>query len=328
MKLGIIGTGTIVQEFLPKLVHIDGLEVVAIQGTPSTIDEVNAMCKENNVAYGVATFEELLQCDIDTVYVAVPNYIHFMYCKDALENGLNVICEKPLCSNYKESKILTDLAKERKLFFFEAITTIYLPNYLKIKEWLPLIGDIKLVQSQYSQYSRRYNAFKEGEILPAFDPNKSGGALMDLGLYNLAYIMGLFGMPKSYSYYANIERDIDTSGIMTLQYDDFVALCVAAKDCKGNMGGIIQGTKGCIKTNFPPNLVGEASLELYDGAKETFDDGSTWQRLIPEFTTFINTINHLDYDFCYRQLELSLNISKVQTEARLQAGVIFPADKN
>ena len=328
MRLGIIGTGTIVQEFLPKLINIDGLEVVALQGTPTTMDEVNAMCKANNIPNGVDAFEKLIKCDIDTVYIAVPNFIHFVYCKEALENGLNVICEKPLCSNYKESKILADLAKEKKLFLFEAITTIYMPNFLKIKEWLPLIGDVKVVQSQYSQYSRRYNAFKEGEILPAFDPNKSGGALMDLGLYNLAYIMGLFGMPRKVDYHANIERNIDTSGVMMLRYDNFVALSVAAKDCKGNYGGIIQGTNGCIKTNFPPNLVGEVTLELNDGTKETFDDGSTWQRLVPEFTTFINIINNLDYKYCYEKLELSLSISKVQTEARLQAGVVFPADNN
>ncbi len=327
MKLGIIGSGFIVQEFLPKLVDLDDVEVIAVQGTPDTINQVKELCNANGVKNAVETFEELCKLDIDTVYVAVPNYLHFMYCKQSMEHGYNVICEKPMCSNYNETLSLKEMAQEKKLFLFEAITTLYLPNYRKIKEWLSRIGIIKLVQSEYTQYSRRYNAFRDGEVLPAFDPKKSGGALMDLNLYNLYYVMGLFGKPVSCKYYANIERNIDTSGIAVLQYDTFIATCLAAKDCKGKYGGIIQGTNGCIKSSYPPNLVGEITLELNDGTKEVFDDGSAMQRLIPEFTTFISTINSKDYKFCYEMLDMSLAVSKIQTELRLEAGVKFPADE-
>lgn len=327
MRLGIIGTGFIIKEFLPKLVKMEGIDVTAIQGTPDSMTEVETLCKENGISNGVATFDELLKCDIDTVYIAVPNFIHFMYCKQALENGLNVICEKPLCSNYKEAKILVDLAKEKQLFLFEAITTIHLPNYQKIREWIPRIGELKIIQSQYSQYSRRYDAFRNGEILPAFDPAKSGGALMDLNLYNLYYVVGLFGLPVSSEYYANIERGIDTSGTVVLRYRDFIAVCTAAKDCKGESGSIIQGTKGYIKSASSPNLVGKAVLRLNDGTEEDFDDGSAMQRLIPEFTAFMNAINRHDYAFCEDCMEKSLNVSRVQTDVRLKAGIVFPADE-
>lgn len=40
MKLGIIGTGIIVQEFLPKLVKIEGIEVLGLQGIPQEMDLV------------------------------------------------------------------------------------------------------------------------------------------------------------------------------------------------------------------------------------------------------------------------------------------------
>lgn len=327
MKLGIIGSGVIVEEFLPKLINMKGIEILGIQGVKDMMHEVKRLCDENRISCATYDFDELCATGIDTVYIAVPNFLHFNYCDKALDKGLNVIVEKPMTSNYKEAKHLSEKAKEKQLFFFEAITTVYLGNYKKIKEWLPRIGEVKLVQSQYSQYSRRYDAFSKGEILPAFDCKKSGGALMDLNLYNLHYVMGLFGLPKTSKYYANIEHDIDTSGILILEYEKFVASCIAAKDCKGIYGGIIQGTKGCIKSKYPPNLVGEVILELNDGTIEKYDDGSAKERLIPEFTSFVNAINTNDLEFCYHQLDKSLSVSKVQTEARINAGIHFPADE-
>lgn len=185
MKLGIIGAGLIVQEFLPRLKQMEGLDILGIQGTPKSMSAVERLCQENGVPEAISDFEDLCALGIDTVYIAIPNFLHFDYCKKALEHGLNAIVEKPMTSNDKEARILADLAREKGLFLFEAITTLYLPAYEKIKEWLPRIGTVKMAQSRYSQYSRRYDAFQNGEILPVFDPAKAGGALMDLNLYNL-----------------------------------------------------------------------------------------------------------------------------------------------
>lgn len=327
MKLGIVGSGVIVQEFLPKLVEMEGIDIIGIQGVKDAMDSVCELCEKNHVPVATHDFDELCASGIDTVYIAVPNFLHFDYCKKALEKGMNVIVEKPMTSNLKEALYLQMLAKEKKLFLFEAVTTLYLGNYKKIQEWLPLIGDIKLVQSQYSQYSRRYDAFREGNVLPAFDPEKSGGALMDLNLYNLHYVMGLFGKPEEAKYYANVECGIDTSGILVMKYSSFQATCIAAKDCKGIYGGVIQGTNGCIKSNYPANLVGEVTLELNDGTKQSYDDGGAKARLIPEFTAFVKAINENDLEFCYRQMEKSVNVCEVQTKARIEAGIHFPADE-
>ena len=327
MKLGIIGTGMIVNHFLPFLVKMEGLSVNDILSTPRSINKAKELAAQYGIANVTSDFDELCGFDIDTVYVAVPNYMHFDYCKKAMERKLNVIVEKPMVSNDTEAKALRDIAVSSHCFLFEAITTLYLGNYQKVKEWLPRIGTVKIAQSQYSQYSSRYNAFRAGEVLPAFDPAKAGGALMDLNLYNIHYIMGLFGMPKSYKYYANVERDIDTSGTLIMEYDGFQAICLAAKDSKGLRGGIIQGTDGVIKTDVSPNLVGKAVLELNDGTVEEYDDGFTNKRMIPEFEAFIKAINTEDYDFCYEMLDKSVAVAEVQTKARLAAGIVFDADK-
>ncbi|MFR2502999.1 MAG: hypothetical protein ACLS85_11090 [Coprobacillus cateniformis] len=122
----------------------------------------------------------------------------------------------------------------------EAVSTQYLPNTLKIKELLPTLGQIKIVSANYSQYSSRYDAFKAGEVLPAFNPAMSGGALMDLNIYNINLVVALFGKPLNVNYEANIQRGIDTSGILTLDYDSFKCVCIGAKDCKAPVATNIQ----------------------------------------------------------------------------------------
>lgn len=326
MKLGIVGAGLIVREFLPQLTRLDGLEVAGLMGTPASIDKTRALARENGVPCVTSDFEELCAAGIDTVYAAVPNFLHFSYCKQALERDLNVIVEKPMTSNYREAKELSDLARANRRFLFEAITTLYLGNYQKAREWLPRVGAVKLVQSQYTQYSSRYDAFRGGEVPPVFDPAKSGGALMDLGLYCLHFVMGLFGRPQAARYRANVERGIDTGGVLTMEYPGFQALCVAAKDCGGVYGSVIQGTGGVIRAELTPNLVGRVTLTLNDKTGESYDDGGHLNRAAPEFAAFIKAVNTQDYDFCYAQLDKSLAVSEVQTRARLEAGIVFPAD--
>ena len=327
MKLGIIGKGNIVKEYLPQLAQVEGLEVVALMGSPGKEMEAASFCAAHGITNCAASLEEMVSLGVDTVYVATPNLFHFDQCKAALELGLDVICEKPLCANFVQTKALAELAKEKGRFLFEAITTLHYPNYHAIRQLLPRIGQIKLVQSQFCQYSSRYDAFLKGIVHPVFDPEKAGGTLVDLSVYNLFFVMGLFGMPESVQYLANVDRGIDTSGILTMKYPDFPAVCVAAKDCAGNSGCLIQGTLGVIRTALQPSRLGEVRLELNDGTVEAFDDGSDLSRAEMEFRVFVEAIARADYDFCYGLLEKSLEVANVMTQARLQAGVIFPCDE-
>lgn len=327
MKLGIIGAGGIVQEFLPKLRNIHGLEILGVQGTKRSKEKVEELCAKHEIAHAVDSFDALCALGIDTVYIAVPNHLHFTYCKQALEKGLHVIVEKPMTSNLKEALILKQLAEEKQLFLFEAITTLYLDNFHTIEKWLPRIGTVKLVQSQFSQYSRRYDAFLAGEVLPVFDPEKSGGAMMDLNLYNLHLIMGLFGKPEKIQYYANLEKGIDTNGMLIMQYEHFTALALAAKDSKGISGAVLQGTKGCIKTDSCANAIGKVTLELNDGTIEERESRNMSDRMIPEFEAFVQAISEGNLAFCYEMLDKSIAVCEVQTDARMSAGIIFPADR-
>ena len=328
MKLAIIGSGMIVKDFLDVMPYLNGVELRAIYGRRGSEEKLNNLKNEHNIKEIFYDYEELLKSDVDTVYIALPNNLHFEFSKKALEYNKNVIVEKPITSNYKEAKILNDLAREKKLFLFEAITTEYLPNYLKIKELLPTLGDIKIVQCNYSQYSSRYNSFKEGKVLPAFDPEFSGGALMDINIYNIHYVVGLFGKPKNIEYYPNIERGIDTSGILILDYEMFKCVCVGAKDCKAPIANNIQGENGCIYMDTPVNSCEGFKIIMNDGNTTFINENKYDNRMVNEFIDFINAIKNNDLDMCYKMLEHSLSVSEIQTTARKKAGIVFKADIN
>lgn len=326
MKLGIIGAGMIVKELLSITPLLENLHLEAICGTPQNEENMNELKNKYGIKRVLYNYDELLSLDLDAVYIGLPNNLHFEYSKKALEANINVIVEKPFTSTYKEALILSELAKEKKLFLFEAITNQYFPNYKKIKELLPTLGNIKIVQCNYSQYSSRYTSFKEGNILPAFNPEFSGGALMDLNIYNIHYVVGLFGKPKNVEYYPNVEKGIDTSGILILDYEKFKCVCIGAKDCKAPIANNIQGDKGCIYQDTPANVCERFELLMNDGTSSKINENNYEHRMVNEFIEFADMIKNNDLESCYKMLEHSVMVSEIQTIARRKGGIVFPGD--
>ena len=228
MKLGILGTGKIVQEFLPWLVEHTPFTVQAVCSTPRSAAKAAELCAQYQIPQHTTNYFELLQW-VDAVYIAVPNLQHARYARVALEAGKHVIVEKPMAVTAAETEELAALAQRKRLFLFEAMTTQYQPNYAKLRELLPRVGTVRMVQCSFSQYSSRYDAFCAGQTPPVFDPLCAGGALMDLGVYNVSYIVGLFGEPNKAVYAANMERNIDTSGVLMMDYSGFKAVSHSAK---------------------------------------------------------------------------------------------------
>lgn len=85
----------------------------------------------------------------------------------------------------------------KKLVILEAVTNSYLPTYNFIRASLEEIGNVKIVSMNYSQYSSKYDMLKSGDITSVFDKDKASGALMDLNIYNLHFVIGLFKMPEN-----------------------------------------------------------------------------------------------------------------------------------
>ena len=326
MKLGIVGSGKIVQEFLPWLAASRAFEVAALCSTPRSADKAAALCAQYGVPLHTTEYEQLLAA-VDTVYIALPNLLHTAYAKAALEAGRNVIVEKPLAPCASEAAALSALAHRKGCFLFEAMTTQYLENYRKLRQLLPRVGQVKLVQCNFSQYSSRYDAFCAGQTAPVFDPKQAGGALMDLGVYNVSYIVGLFGEPQQVHYAANIERGIDTSGILTMEYSSFKAVSIAAKDCAAPARYVIQGTKGYLLQKSTANICGAVTFHANDGREEHFSLNGRRPRCAAEFEAFAHAIDTGDQELCSGMLDTSLAVSRVLTAARRDAQIRFPCDR-
>lgn len=325
MKLAILGTGMIVKDLMTTYQELN-IEKTYVLATEKSKEKSNEMVEKYHLDKVYTDYDELLQSDIDTVYCALPNSLHYSFSKKALENGKNVIIEKPITANSKELEDLIETANKKNLMIFEAMNLHYTPAFLSLKEDLKKLGDIKIVSFNYSQYSSRYNAFKEGTILPAFDYHKAGGALMDLNVYNIHALIDLFGKPVYHKYMANIERNIDTSGMMIFDFEHFKALCIGAKDCKAPLMNTIQGNLGAIVVKSPLSQMTEYEICYNDGTSEV-KSFEKKHRLIYEFKEFMRMMEEKDVKKQKEMLDLSLFISKLMEEGRMQEGIVFDNDK-
>ena len=265
--------------------------------------------------------------DIELVYIATPNSLHYAQTRAALLAGKNVLCEKPFVPTVAEADELIALAKEKHLFLFEAITTAHHPNYALAKQYLDDIGSLRIVSCTFCQYSSRYDALLSGQVPPVFDPACCGGALMDLNLYNVHFVVGLFGEPMLVSYHPNLYRNgIDTSGILTMDYSGFKAVSIAAKDCAAPARYIIQGTKGYLLQKSTANFCGGVTFHPYKGKEEHFNLSAGRPRQAAEFHAFARAIESEDMELCSRMLDTSVAVSRVLETARRDAGIRFTTD--
>lgn len=254
MKVGIVGNGMIVPIAIEAMLRAE-IEVTALwcrngsKGKP--------IAEKYHIQNQYTDYQVFLGDDsFDTVYIGLTNTLHYQYAKDAILAGKHVIVEKPFTVSVTEAKELQSLALKYGCMLFEAILSRYSQNYEHLREELPKIGNIKLIQANFSKYSSRYDKFRKGIMTPTFDKACGGGALMDLNVYNIHFVVGLFGMPKKVQYYPNLaENGVDTSGILIMEYPDFQAVCTAAKDSSSDPFVIIQGEEGTIVYPERPGYV-------------------------------------------------------------------------
>jgi predicted dehydrogenase len=328
LKLGIVGSGGIVNTALDALSHIPTIELSAIIVREKSIDVGHELQHQYGIEKVLTNYDIALADDnIDTLYIGLPNNLHFDYCKRALLANKHVICEKPFTSNLDELKVLAALARDKQLFLFEAITLIHSPNLAAIQQHLTTIGEVKLVQCNYSQYSSRYPKYINGEVLPAFDPQFSGGALYDINVYNVHFVCHLFGKPSSLNYHANIGfNGIDTSGVLVLNYPTFTAICSGAKDSNSPSHATIQGTKGYTGIVGPTNEAKQVEYQRLNADPIIENRSQYANRMVDEFLQFETLQRDNNLSVCYNLLEHSLMVIDVLTQARAIAGIQFGND--
>lgn len=322
VRVATIGTGSIVHTFLDAVAATDGIRCEAVYSRdPKKGEALAEEYQVNKVYTDLNTMTE--DPDIDVIYIASPNSLHYEQAKLALNRGKHVICEKPFTPTLAKTKELTELARNKRLFLFDAVIPSFLPNYQVIKDALVKIGKLRLVMSNYSQYSSRYDALLAGNITNVFSKDFAGGCLQDIGFYNLYFNIATFGKPRAASYYANMyPGQVDTSGILVLQYDGFISSNVGAKDTWGENFVQIEGEKGYIYVEGGSNRMSAVRI-----VTKTGEERISLQEPVPGMNYEVQAISDLihagDYEECYRRLEVTADVIETLENARKAAGIYF-----
>ena len=325
IKLGTIGSGVIVHSILDNVLRTDGITLEAVYSRSA--EKAAALAEEYGCQKTYTDMDAFLADEsINLVYIATPNLLHYPQAKKALLAGKNVLLEKPFTTTYAHAQELASLARERGLLLIEAAPTSFLPNFPVLKNELPKIGNIKLVMSNYSQYSSRYDAVLRGEVPPVFDPAFGGGCLMDINFYNVLLNVLLFGAPKSAIYHANRPAGLsDTSGIMVMAYDGFVSTNVGAKDTWGVNFFQIEGEKGYIYVENGSNGI-QSVRTVTKTSDDTYNLQSSTDRWFYEIQELTRLLLNNERESLDARLDTTLTTIQVIESTRKAAGILFPGD--
>ncbi|WP_070106530.1 Gfo/Idh/MocA family protein [Burkholderia plantarii] len=177
IRFGIVGAGAIARRFAQSLTHV----------AHATLSQVWARRPEAAAAFcaelggtPAASFAALCASDLDAIYIATLNDSHARYALAALAAGKAVLCEKPATVNARELDAVLAAAAAAGRLFMEAMKPPFYPLYRRLREHLARdpIGAIRLV--------RAGGAFSTVPAdHPSFSFEAAGGALLDIGIYEL-----------------------------------------------------------------------------------------------------------------------------------------------
>lgn len=327
MKLATIGTSRITDSFL-RAVETSGR--LTFEGAYSRTEEkARAFAEAHQGKRWFTSIEQLAESsDIDVVYVASPNGLHFKQVKVLLGGGKHVICEKPIFTNVKEFNEAFELAEKNHVFLFEAIRNIQTPVFARLKKELPRAGKIRSAILHLIQYSSRYDQFLDGEITNIFSPQFAGGALEDLGIYPLYVAVTLFGAPEDAAYYpVKLSNGIDGSGTLVLRYEGFVCTILCSKIAHSCAPSQIHGEKGTFSINSSSDISQLEWLDAHTKETETVASNPSDNDKFYEINRFADIIeNGLTSDYLYLK-NLSHEVLRIMEKVRKQGGIIFPNDR-
>ena len=311
MNLGIIGSGKIVQEALPIITATPGITIHSLWARPHSLEKAQALAARFGISRVTSSYNDVLsESQIDTVYIALINSVHYDYALQALQAGKHVILEKPACLCAEELQRLAAEARQRHLMLFEAVTLLHLPAFHLLQtELLPQLGTIRHVECNYSQRSSRLDAYLRGEVLPAFDPAAGGGALMDINIYNLHFAIALLGQPQSAHYYCRRGfNGVDLAGTAVLGAQEWGCLCTGSKETDAPSFGLVQGDNGWLRIDGSVSTMSAITLCLRGQQPQQIPLSPVTHRLAPEFAAFDDILRRGDYATMNRLLDHSLSV--------------------
>lgn len=326
-QLGVVGSNWITQQFVAAAQENQQFNLAAVYSRNlSHGAEITHKFGQGQV---FTDFDEFLASDIAVVYLASPNSLHFTQAKMALLHDKHVICEKPAFSNPQELKEIQQiLTAHPDLFFFEAQRNLYNPNFQVIKDLLAEIGPIGGASLNFIRQSSRYPALKAGALPNAFSTEYSGGALADLGVYLIAFAVGLFGEPQKVIYQAKrwpLQAGADIFGVGALAYPDLLVALTIGKTVDSQNSSEIYGENGTLIIDNVADLT-DIQLRRHSGEVHNLSLPIPGNPLSLEVRTFYQWLVQRDQQAMRRQFNQTAMVNHILKAMRDQAGIVFASD--
>lgn len=328
INFGTVGTGWITSSFIEAAQASKQFHLTSVF---SRSEEKAKLLADTYGASSVFTnLEEMVKSEqIDVVYIASPNSLHFSQVVAFIKNKKHVICEKPIFSNMAEFDEAFRLAEENGVFLFEAIRNIHTPNFKILKENLSMAGEVRSAIIPFIKYSSRYDLYLQGEEPNIFSSNYSGGALVDLGVYPISLAVGLFGEPSKVSYHpVKLRSGVDGSGTLVLDYEDFVCTILCSKVSHSSLLCEIHGEKGTfvLDDSAPISKIEFVDSHTNEGKTlSVLQDGKDMIYECINFAQIIETNDHKEYERFKKWSQIVLRITE---DARKQNGIIFASERS
>ncbi len=246
LNFSILGAGNISKK-MAKTISMMPDKAVPFAIASRDIKKAKRLADKYGFLKAYDSYEKMLEDpEVDVVYVASPNSWHYEHVKLCLKHNKHVLCEKPFAINEKQAAELFETAKEKNLFVGEAMWTVFLPYNLELKKLISdgIIGDISFIQVSFGSDMTRTERLTS--------PDLAGGALLDLGVYAIAFMKTFFGkdIKSIKSSPVFLESGVDGKSCTVLTYSDgkMAALSSDMTAILGNKA-VIYGNKGRIEVD-------------------------------------------------------------------------------
>ncbi len=323
MKIGILGTGNIVNSITATLKKMRNMECYAIASRTQERAEQAAREFGFEVAYG--TYEELVADPaVELVYIATPHSRHYEDMKLCIAARKPVLCEKAFTMNSTQAKEIKALAKEAGVYVAEAIWTRYMPSRQLINETLAsgIIGKVCTLTANLS-----YTISGNYRIVA---PELAGGALLDVGVYGINFALMHFGeeIKRMESSVQMTDTGVDGMESITLHYKDGrMAVLTHGIYGRSDRKGIFYGNEGYMVVE---NINNPQSISVYDQGDNLI-----------KFIAVPEQISGYEYQFieaerCIAEgkiesssmpLDDSITVMEVMDGLRKQWGLVYPQEK-
>ena len=267
IKFATVGAGWIVDAFLEAAKDADP-DFVHAAVYSFRQEEGDAFAKKHGVDRVYTDLDELGKSDINAVYIANPNALHYPTAKKLLSYGKHILCEKTSVVTSAQLEELYRIADEKGVVFIEAIKSLYMPEAEIIKKAMAKLGHVHMAKFDFCRFSSKYPAFLNGERPNIFNPALSAGGFMDMVIYRVYPAVYFFGEPLEVKAQVNfMPTGADLAGTVLLGYPDTHVNICWSKGSTSHHDSIIQGDKGVLHMDTM-EYFGNTYIEYTDGTRE------------------------------------------------------------